>query len=499
MTSLLQDGHERWARMRFSVVGPLLAAPPPRGELAAELTRLAAKTWRHPTSGEPTHFAFSTIERWYYAALGELQDPVAALRRRPRKDRGRRRALADRLAAALIAQHVAHPGWSYKLHADNLAALAAADATLGRPPSYSVVRRFMKEHGLERLRRRRGRRAEPRDGAAPSAARADFAPRETRSYEAEHVHGLWHLDFHHGSRKVLTRQGEWITPIALCVLDDRSRLVCHVQWYRAETAESLVHGLAQAIQKRGLPRALLTDNGAAMLAGETVEGLARLGVVHETTLPYSPHQNGKQEVFWAQLEGRLVAMLEGVVELGLDELNHTTQAWVELEYNRKVHGETGETPADRCLAGPSVGRTSPDAEALRLAFRVDETRTQRRSDGTVSVEGVRLEVPARYRHLERVRVRYASWDKGRVHLVCPTTGALLTPLYPLDRARNASGRRRALEAPASAPVPPAPSGMAPLLADLVARYDAARLPPAYLPERVTTTAAVDHDACKENA
>ncbi len=51
--------------------------------------------------------------------------------------------------------------------------------------------------------------------------------------------------------------------------------------------------------KRGLPRALMTDNGAAMLAEETRQGLSRLAIVHETTLPYSPYQNGKQEVFWA--------------------------------------------------------------------------------------------------------------------------------------------------------------------------------------------------------
>jgi putative transposase len=40
--------------------------------------------------------------------------------------------------------------------------------------------------------------------------------------------------------------------------------------------ESLVHGLSQAFMKRGLPRALMTDNGAAMLADETVTGLAAL-------------------------------------------------------------------------------------------------------------------------------------------------------------------------------------------------------------------------------
>src|SRR5437870_3448156 len=68
--------HDRWARLRFSIVGPLLAAPPVQGELAVELARLAAKAWRHPVTGEPVHFGRSTIERWLYAARQERRDPV---------------------------------------------------------------------------------------------------------------------------------------------------------------------------------------------------------------------------------------------------------------------------------------------------------------------------------------------------------------------------------------------------------------------------------------
>ena len=93
----------------------------------------------------------------------------------------------------------------------------------------------------------------------------------------------------------------------LGVIDDRSRLVCHLQWYLDETAQSLAHGLGQAFMKRGLPRALMTDNGAAMLSEEVTTGLATLGVVHQTTLPYSPYQNAKQESFWGRVEGRLMA------------------------------------------------------------------------------------------------------------------------------------------------------------------------------------------------
>ena len=125
---------------------------------------------------------------------------------------------------------------------------------------------------------------------------------------------------------MLTAGGEWKTPILLGFIDDHSRLGCHLQWYLAETAEVFVHGICQAFMKRGLPRSLLTDNGAPMMAGEVQEGLHRLGIVHATTMVYAPHMNGKCEVWWAAVEGRLMAMLEGVEPLTLDKLNDATVA-----------------------------------------------------------------------------------------------------------------------------------------------------------------------------
>jgi transposase InsO family protein len=125
-------------------------------------------------------------------------------------------------------------------------------------------------------------RPQPRHGGEARAAER-HTRREVRSFEAEYVGSLRHLDFHHGSLKVLTPKGQWQRPPALGILDDHSRLCCHLQWYLSETAADLVHGLAQAIQKRGLPRALLTDNGAAMVADDVTQGLLRLGIVHERT------------------------------------------------------------------------------------------------------------------------------------------------------------------------------------------------------------------------
>jgi len=463
---------DRWARLRFSIIGPLLAAPPAPGELISALTVLAAKSWRHPVSGLDVCFGVSTLERWYYVARSAA-DPVAALRDRLRGNIGRFPSLAPAAIDCLTIQYREHPGWTMQLHFDNLrVALAGSDSPL---PSYPTLRRYLKAQGM--FRQARPKRAT--EGALLARDRLDRL--EVRSFEVEHVSALWHLDFHHGSRKVLTRTGTWVKPMLLGVIDDRSRLVCHLQWYLDETAESLVHGLSQAFMKRGLPRALMTDNGAAMLADETVTGLATLGIVHQTTLPYSPYQNAKQESFWGRVEGRLMAMLEGEESLSLDSLNQASQAWVEQEYHRSVHTEIDATPLERYLAGPNVRRDCPSTATLCAAFRVEVARRQRRSDGTVSLAGERFEIPARYRHLAVVHLRYARWDLTQVDLVDPRTGAILCPVKPLDKSANANGQRRRLVPVSADSSPLPPSGIAPLLRQLLADYAATGLPPAYLP------------------
>ena len=465
----------RWARLRFQILGPLMAAPADDGELKARLEQLASRPWRHPTTGESIRFSFKTLERWWYVARG-ASDPLGALARKVPSPAGTHPSITPALAEAIDQQHRDHPRWTWQLHYDNLVALVCQDPRLGPMPGYTTLCRFMKSQGLLRARKRRHR------------ARADgepFAQRETRSFEVTHVHGLWHLDFHQGSRPVLTAAGQWQRPQLLGILDDRSRLCCHLQWYLEETAEALIHGLSQALQKRGLPRALLTDNGAAMLAAETTEGLERLGIVHHTTLPYSPEQNGKQESFWGQVEGRLLPMLEGVPELSLDLLNTATQAWVEEEYQRKEHSEIRESPLARYLRGPSVGRDCRGSEALRRAFRTEVSRKQRRSDGTVTAQGIRFEVPSAYRTLLVVHLRVARWDLSSVDLVDPRSGDPLCTLLPLDKARNAERIRRVV-APADPAEQQRPVGIAPHLRALMADYAATGLPPAYLPKDDST-------------
>ncbi len=471
---------QRWARFRFSIIGVLLASPPPKGELSNVLRQLAEREWQHPIHGHPFQIGFSTLERWYYRAR-ENTDPVGALKQKIRCDTGHARRFTTTVKQRLRDQYQQHPSWSVQLHVDNLEALIKQDPSLGEMPSYSTVRRFMKDNGLHKQRRVK----QQHRTAGMQVAEARLQSREVRSYEVDYVHGLWHLDFHHGSRKILAADGQWQTPLLLAIMDDHSRLICHGQWYLEETAESLVHGLMQAIQKRGLPRELMSDNGAAMISQEFTQGLERLGILHQFTLPYSPYQNAKQEFFWVQVEGRLLPMLEGEVDLTLDTLNLATQAWLEKEYHHKQHSELKCTPLQRYLQSDHVGRDSPASADLRRAFQRQVTRKQRRSDGTISLEGKRFEIPSRYRHLEQVHLRYAQWNLSVVEMVDARNGTVLSRLFPLNKSANANGLRRTLNNNNTPPaeVPPAPAcGMAPLLKQLIADYSETGLPPAYVPK-----------------
>jgi putative transposase len=472
---------ERIGQFRLKIIGGLLASPPEKGDLKNQLEQLAKKPWLHPLSGETVHYSIPTLERWYYKSKNENKNQLHALGTVRRNDNGIFKSLRQRVCDALKQQYAEHDGWSVQLHYDNLLVRIEDDNLQAPPPSYSSVLRYMRANGLHRKSKRRG----PHSPGAQKAAKR-YEQREVRSFEIDYVNGLWHLDFHHGSLKVLNDKGEWVKPLLLAIMDDNARLVCHMQWYYSEDAECLVHGFCQALQKRALPRSLVTDNGSAMLSGEFTRGLHELNIVHHKTLPYSPYQNGKQETFWANVEGRLLAMLENKKDLTLRLLNQATQAWVEGDYHQKKNEALkGQTPIDCYLQHHDVGRACPDSESLRSAFRRQVKRTQRRSDGTVSLEGKRFEVPDAYRDLKVITIRYASWDLATIHLVDPETSSILAPLYPQNKSANADGLRKLRHAASQLKSQQqclSFNETSPYLKKLMNEYAATGLPQGYIPK-----------------
>src|SRR5262249_52190770 len=135
---------DRWARLRFAIIGALLADPPPRGQLQSALRELSSRQWQHPVTGAPLRFGKSTLERWYHLARRERQDPFTVLKTRIRVDAGRYRALSPKLIEALHTQYRAHPSWSIQLHYENLRVLLKYEAPF---PSYGTVRSYFSSQG----------------------------------------------------------------------------------------------------------------------------------------------------------------------------------------------------------------------------------------------------------------------------------------------------------------------------------------------------------------
>ena len=225
----------------------------------------------------------------------------------------------------------------------------------------------------------------------------------------------------------------------------------------------------------------MTDNGSAMKADEFVSGLSRLGIIHDPCLPYSPYQNGKTERFWGTLESQLMPMIPEGKELTLEELNTFTLSWVEMGYNREKHREIGMAPTEKAAVGHDVGRASPDYDELRKAFRARVTRRQRRSDGTVTIDGTRYEVPMRWRHQESLVLHYARWEPSLVHLLDAQTDKILERVFPCDKLQNADGMRRPLTKP-TASEEILSTEPAPLLRQYLEEFAMTGLPLPYLPQ-----------------
>ncbi len=138
---------DHWTRLRFAIIGPLLAAPPAPGALPSAVRLLAAKTWHHPITGLDVAFGVSTLERWFYTAR-RAGDSVAMLKDRIRGDVGRFPSMTPLVIDTLMIQYREHPGWTIQLHVDNLRAVPKdSDTAIA---SYPSIRRYLKAQGMFR-------------------------------------------------------------------------------------------------------------------------------------------------------------------------------------------------------------------------------------------------------------------------------------------------------------------------------------------------------------
>ena len=90
------------------------------------IDELAARSWKHPQTGEALRVSFKTIERWFYAARDQ-SDPLAALARKVHARADTHPSVSAALGEAITARELIAAGADVNAYSpDGLTALALA-------------------------------------------------------------------------------------------------------------------------------------------------------------------------------------------------------------------------------------------------------------------------------------------------------------------------------------------------------------------------------------
>ena len=402
------------ALFRLSVLGPLVSRERlARGELQQIIGELAQREYAIP--GSRRHLlSAKTIEAWYHRWRRE---GIAGLTPKPRLDRGQSK-LPPAIQEQLLAAKRENPRRSIR----QLRRLLEANGTIAHGSvSRSAIHRLLQQQGLSRVM-----------GAAS-------VPEERRSFVAATAGAIWYGDVLHGPSVPIN--GRLRKTYLVSLLDDASRLIAHSAFCLGETALDIEGVLKQALLRRGVPRKLVVDNGAAYRA-HTLQGIcARLGITLIYCRPYAPEGKGKLERWHRTFRDQFLSELDHRHITGLDDLNARLWAWNEQVYNRTPHaGLAGLTPLARYQQDlPQIRSLGAHAAQLDALF-LHRIKRLVRKDGTVSYLGQRFEVPyALAGHTVQLVV---DPHAGRVVGVENAAGDTLGVATPLDAIANLHRVRR---------------------------------------------------------
>jgi hypothetical protein len=102
------------------------------------------------------------------------------------------------------------------------------------------------------------------DVASLRRGRLETGP--TKAFEAPFVNDLWMTDFSPGPK--LNIDGKVLTTHLCLILDDHSRLIVYGAYYLTADSYAFHHTLKQAVQRRGIPYKLYTDQGKPFYDGD---------------------------------------------------------------------------------------------------------------------------------------------------------------------------------------------------------------------------------------
>jgi len=267
-----------------------------------------------------------------------------------------------------------------------------------RLPSLRTIYRFLRSKGYDAASLRRGR--------------LETGP--TKAFEAPFVNDLWMTDFSPGPK--LNIDGKILTTHLCLILDDHSRLIAYGAYYLRADSYAFHQTLKQAVQRRGIPYKLYTDQGKPFTNKHTQIICANLGIRLLHAKPYAAWSKGKIERCFHTLQQGFESTLKlpDNRAQSLEELNLKLTHWIQTIYHLRPHGSTGVSPQLRFAQAAGGLRHLDAGLELEPLFFTRIKRTVRKN-GTVRIEGRLYEVDLSLRALE-VELRFDPYTLSRIEV-----------------------------------------------------------------------------------
>lgn len=356
------------ALFRYGLIADLLHREPGEKGLQRLLCEKAEKSYEIPGSRR-TRVAAETLRDWLACYRRGGFD---ALLPQPRSDRGQARAIPQEIADLLCHLKEQTPELSVVAVIEQ-AREAGVDGALQLAPA--TVHRLLSRHGLMEKRPHQ-----------PSS-------KDRRRFAFDKAGELWMSDVMHGPA-VAAEGGRKRKSYLVALLDDATRVVPFAAFALSENTAAFLPVLQQAILRRGVPRRLYVDNGAAYRSHHLSLVCAKLGITLIHARPYQPQGKGKQERWFRTVRMQLLPTLDAADLSSLEALNRRLSSWIEGEYHHRPHqGLDAMTPLDRwAMAAGDVRLVGPDCDLDDLFLFEEKRRVQK--DRTVSLRGIVYEVDA---------------------------------------------------------------------------------------------------------
>jgi len=347
------------------------------------LEEKSGKKWEIPFS-DKSRISKGGILRWI-RLYNESGKDIASLYPKQRCDKGKSRTVDDDTFLALAKLRKEYPETTVnsltdKMHEHNL-------TTPGCKLCYSTVYRFLKQNNLMDMTKK--------------------TPEDRRKFEAELPNDLWQSDVMHGPRVVFNDKNKKTCLIA--IIDDHSRLIVYANFYFSENLVSYMDAFQNALLKRGLPRKLYVDNGAAFRSRRLAYTAASLNIALIHARPYKPQGKGKIERWFKTVRSSFLPDFKGG---GIEYINDALGSWINDKYHEKKHSSTGQTPFERFTSNMQCLRTAPSD--LKDYFRIT-ARRKVAEDRTITLNGRLYEGPVALIG-KQVELCYHADEPGRIEV-----------------------------------------------------------------------------------